>query len=77
MSLMTGQLALRWVNGAQPQTVIEEATWYRSTQSLAEATDPAATLTWRIAVTKPHRPTGIHPWPGCPTSHPCYDTSLA
>ena len=50
---LRGQLALRWVDGAQPQTVIEEATWYRGKQNLAEAADPAAALTWRIAGTTP------------------------
>lgn len=50
---LRGQLALRWVDGTPPQTVIEEATWYRSTKSLAEADDPAAALAWRIAGTSP------------------------
>ncbi|MGB5952087.1 MAG: hypothetical protein WBG57_06155, partial [Ornithinimicrobium sp.] len=60
---LRGQLALRWVDGAQPQTVIEEATWYRGKQSLTEATDPAAALTWRIAGTTPpsYRDTPL-PW---------------
>ncbi|AXH96785.1 MobF family relaxase [Ornithinimicrobium avium] len=50
---LRGQLALRWVDGTSPQKVLEEATWYRGTQSLTEADDPAAALTWRIAGTTP------------------------
>src|SRR5690606_2990056 len=50
---LRGQLALRWVDGTPPQTVIEESTWYRGTQSLIEADDPAAALAWRIAGTTP------------------------
>ncbi|MDQ3526751.1 MAG: hypothetical protein M3424_02455 [Actinomycetota bacterium] len=50
---LRGQLALRWVDGTAPQTVIEQATWYRGTQSLTEAEDPAAALTWRISGTTP------------------------
>ncbi|WP_143553722.1 hypothetical protein [Serinicoccus sp. CNJ-927] len=46
---LRGQLALRWVDGIPPQTVVEQATWYRGTQSLIEADDPAAALAWRIA----------------------------
>ena len=29
---LRGQLALRWVDGAPPQQVVDEATWYRGTQ---------------------------------------------
>ncbi|MFK5634277.1 MobF family relaxase [Ornithinimicrobium sp. LYQ103] len=50
---LRGQLALRWVDGTPPQTVIEQATWYRGTKSLTEADDPAAALTWRICGTTP------------------------
>ncbi|GAA4884645.1 MobF family relaxase [Serinicoccus chungangensis] len=50
---LRGQLALRWVDGAPPQAVIEEATWYRGKENLAEANDPAAALAWRIAGTMP------------------------
>jgi conjugative relaxase-like TrwC/TraI family protein len=60
---LRGQLALRWVDGTPPQTVVEEATWYRGTQSLTEADDPAAALAWRIAGTTPtsHRDAPL-PW---------------
>ncbi|WP_202879745.1 MobF family relaxase [Ornithinimicrobium pratense] len=60
---LRGQLALRWVDGAPPQTVVEEATWFRGTQSLTEAEDPAAALAWRIAGTIPpsHRDAPL-PW---------------
>lgn len=50
---LRGELALRWVDGTPPQTVIEQATWYRGTQSLTEADDPAAALAWRISGTAP------------------------
>ncbi|WP_181009859.1 AAA family ATPase [Ornithinimicrobium sufpigmenti] len=50
---LRGQLALRWIDGTPPQKVVEEATWYRGTQSLTEADDPAAALAWRIAGATP------------------------
>ncbi|MFX0538974.1 ATP-dependent DNA helicase [Ornithinimicrobium sp. Y1847] len=50
---LRGQLALRWADGTPPQRVVEEATWYRGTQSLTEADDPAAALAWRIAGATP------------------------
>ncbi|OLT19579.1 hypothetical protein BJF81_08710 [Ornithinimicrobium sp. CNJ-824] len=50
---LRGQLALRWVDGAPPQQVVEETTWYRGTQSLTEADDPAAALAWRVAGATP------------------------
>ncbi|MFK5582448.1 MobF family relaxase [Serinicoccus sp. LYQ131] len=49
--LLRGQLALRWVDGETPQTVLDQATWYQGKQSLVEAEDPAAALTWRVAAT--------------------------
>jgi conjugative relaxase-like TrwC/TraI family protein len=60
---LRGQLALRWVDGTPPQNVVEEATWYRGTRSLAEAGDPAAALAWRIAGATPpsHRDAPL-PW---------------
>lgn len=60
---LRGQLALRWVDGTPPKTVIEQATWYRGTQSLTEADDPAAALAWRIDGTTPssHRDAPL-PW---------------
>ncbi|QFG67338.1 MobF family relaxase [Ornithinimicrobium pratense] len=60
---LRGQLALQWVDGTPPQSVFEQATWYRGTQSLSEANDPAAALTWRIAGTTPpsHRDAPL-PW---------------
>ncbi len=60
---LRGQLALRWVDGTHPETVVEQATWYRGTQSLTEAEDPAAALAWRIAGTTPpsHRDAPL-PW---------------
>jgi hypothetical protein len=60
---LRGQLALRWVDGAPPQQVVEEASWYRGTQSLTEADDPAAALAWRITGTIPpsHRDAPL-PW---------------
>lgn len=60
---LRGQLALRWVDGTPPQRVVEEATWYRGTQSLTDADDPAATLAWRISGTTPpsHRDAPL-PW---------------
>ncbi|WP_122263028.1 hypothetical protein [Ornithinimicrobium cerasi] len=60
---LRGQLALRWVDGTPPQTVIEEATWFRGRDSLLEAEDPAAALAWRIAGTTPpsHRDAPL-PW---------------
>ncbi|WP_289019286.1 hypothetical protein [uncultured Ornithinimicrobium sp.] len=50
---LRSQLTLRWVDGTAPRRVVEEATWYRGTQSLTEADDPAAALAWRIAGTTP------------------------
>lgn len=50
---LRGQIAVRWVDGTPPQTVIEEATWHRGKQSLVEADDPAAALAWRISGTTP------------------------
>lgn len=43
--------------------MLEEATWYRGTQSLTEADDPAAALAWRIAGATPpsHRDAPL-PW---------------
>jgi hypothetical protein len=60
---LRGQLALRWVNGQAPRTVIEQATWYRGKTSLTEADDPAAALLWRIVGTTPpsHRDAPL-PW---------------
>ena len=60
---LRGQLALRWVDGTPPKQMLEEATWYRGTQSLTEADDPAAALAWRIAGTTPpsHRDAPL-PW---------------
>jgi hypothetical protein len=60
---LRGQLALRWVDGTPPQKLVEEATWYRGTQSLSEADDPAAALAWRITGTTPpsHRDAPL-PW---------------
>ena len=60
---LRGQLALRWVDGTHPETVVEQATWYRGTQALTEAEDPAAALAWRIAGTSPtsHRDAPL-PW---------------
>lgn len=60
---LRGQLAVRWVDGTTPKTVIEHATWYRGTQSLTEAKDPAAALDWRINGTMPpsHRDAPL-PW---------------
>lgn len=60
---LRGQLALRWVDGTHPETVVEQATWYRGTQALTEADDPAAALAWRIAGTSPlsHRDAPL-PW---------------
>ncbi|WP_130011164.1 MobF family relaxase [Serinicoccus sediminis] len=52
-SHLRGQLALRWVDGTPPRSVIEQATWYRGTQSLTEADDPAAALAWRISGATP------------------------
>lgn len=60
---LRGQLALRWVDGTPPQTVVEEATWYRGKQSLSEADDPAAALAWRVArVTAPSHRGAPLPW---------------
>jgi hypothetical protein len=50
---LRGQLALRWVVGAPPQTVIEQATWYRGIWSVTEADDPSSALAWRIAGATP------------------------
>ncbi|WP_431473329.1 hypothetical protein [Ornithinimicrobium sp. W1665] len=50
---LRGQLALRWVDGTTPGAVIEQATWYRGKQSLVDADDPAAALSWRLAGTTP------------------------
>ncbi|WP_169448577.1 MobF family relaxase [Ornithinimicrobium pekingense] len=60
---LRGQLALRWVDGTPPQQVLEEATWYRGTQSVTEADDPAAALAWRVAGATPpsHRDAPL-PW---------------
>jgi hypothetical protein len=60
---LRGQLALRWVDGTPPQQVLEEATWYRGTQSVTEADDPAAALAWRVTGTTPpsHRDAPL-PW---------------
>ncbi|WP_158288649.1 MobF family relaxase [Ornithinimicrobium flavum] len=60
---LRGQLALHWVDGTPPRPVIEQATWYRGTQSLTKADDPAAALTWRIAGATPpaHRDAPL-PW---------------
>ncbi|MGD8199423.1 MobF family relaxase [Ornithinimicrobium sp. W1679] len=60
---LRGQLALRWVDGTAPLAVIEEATWYRGRQSLLEADDPAAALSWRVSGTTPpsHRNAPL-PW---------------
>lgn len=43
--------------------MVEEATWYRGTQLLTEADDPAAALAWRVAGTTPpsHRDAPL-PW---------------
>ncbi|GAA5166663.1 MobF family relaxase [Ornithinimicrobium tianjinense] len=60
---LRGQLALRWVDGTPPQQVVEEATWYRGTQSLTEADDPAAALAWRVAgSTSPSHRDAPLPW---------------
>ncbi|GAA4883418.1 MobF family relaxase [Serinicoccus chungangensis] len=50
---LRGQLALRWVDGTPPQTVLRDATWYDGERSFSEADDPAAVLAWRIAGTTP------------------------
>ncbi|WP_131105770.1 MobF family relaxase [Ornithinimicrobium sufpigmenti] len=65
---LQGQLALHWVDGTPPQTVLYEATLYRGKHSLTEADDPAAALTWRISAVVPllHRGAPL-PWlPGIP-----------
>ncbi|WP_289018710.1 MobF family relaxase [uncultured Ornithinimicrobium sp.] len=50
---LRGQLALHWVDGNPPRTVVEQATWYRGRKSLVDAEDPAAALTGRVAGTTP------------------------
>jgi conjugative relaxase-like TrwC/TraI family protein len=50
---LRGQLALRWVDGLRPETVVQEATLYRGRQTLTEAEDPAAALTWRMSALIP------------------------
>ena len=50
---LRGQLALRWVDGTRPETVVQEATLYRGKRTLTEADDPAAALTWRISALTP------------------------
>ncbi|MDO5740779.1 MAG: MobF family relaxase [Ornithinimicrobium sp.] len=65
---LRGQLAVRWVDGAPPRAVIEQATWYRGKQSLFQADDHAAALSWRIAGAAPpsHKDAPL-PWlPGAP-----------
>ena len=65
---LRGQLALHWVDGTPPQTVVHEATLYRGKHSLTEADDPAAALSWRISAVVPllHRGAPL-PWlPGIP-----------
>ncbi|MFX0538380.1 MobF family relaxase [Ornithinimicrobium sp. Y1847] len=42
---LRGQLALHWVDGTRPETVVQDATLYRGKHSLTEADDPAAALT--------------------------------
>ncbi|MFB9731447.1 hypothetical protein [Ornithinimicrobium kibberense] len=60
---LRGQLALRWVDGTSPLRVVEQATWYRGTQTLTEADDPAAALAWRIAgATAPSHRDAPLPW---------------
>src|SRR5690606_32162303 len=60
---LRGQLALRWADGARPETVVQEATLYRGKRTLTEAEDPAAALTWRISALTPlpHRDAPL-PW---------------
>ncbi|MGD8202492.1 hypothetical protein ACQE98_17770, partial [Ornithinimicrobium sp. W1679] len=60
---LRGQLALHWVDDTPPLRLVEKATWYRGTQSLTEADDPAAALTWRVAgITPPSYQDAPLPW---------------
>jgi len=68
---LRGQLALRWVDGDAPKTVLDEATWFRGKQSLTDSDDPAAVLAWRISTTAPPSCGDAPlPWlPDVPTVH--------
>ncbi|MBA2695855.1 MAG: AAA family ATPase, partial [Actinobacteria bacterium] len=68
---LRGQLALRWVDGDAPKTVLDQATWFRGKHSLTDSDDPAAVLAWRISTTTPpsYRDAPL-PWlPDVPTVH--------
>ncbi|MFK5636175.1 AAA family ATPase [Ornithinimicrobium sp. LYQ103] len=66
---LRGQLALRWVEGTRPETVVQEATLYRGRRTLTEADDPAAALTWRLSALTP-LPHGDAPLPWLPDIPP-------
>ncbi|WP_141401504.1 ATP-dependent DNA helicase [Ornithinimicrobium cerasi] len=66
---LRGQLALRWVEGTRPETVVQEATLYRGRRTLTEADDPAAALTWRLSALTP-LPHGDAPLPWLPEIPP-------
>ncbi len=66
---LRGQLAVRWVEGTRPETVVQEATLYRGKRTLTEAYDPAAALTWRLSALTP-LPHGDAPLPWLPDIPP-------
>ncbi|MFK5647223.1 MobF family relaxase [Ornithinimicrobium sp. LYQ121] len=66
---LRGQLAVRWVEGTRPETVVQEATLYRGKRTLTEADDPAAALTWRLSALTP-LPHGDAPLPWLPDLPP-------
>lgn len=50
---LRGQLAVRWVDGQAPKSVIDAATWSTGKDSLVECNDPAAVVAWRIHAREP------------------------
>ncbi|MFK5647991.1 MobF family relaxase [Ornithinimicrobium sp. LYQ121] len=62
---LRSEVSVRWLDGQAPRAVIQAATWYRGKESLTDAEDPAAALSWRISTTL-RRTCGRGPLPWLP-----------